>query len=294
MLPYPTKRGDENLFVVAFDAFSIIKEKVQNPTLWFLKKLAMPPKSRWKKYVPIHDCDSGMFDLSELMSGSAYSDAYNKFVVGPDKNDQLFVPFVAWIDETGLTKNMRHPYQPFLINCLLPKRECQRNRLLAYVPCISKSSAKKKRSAKNFNEVTPLQQYHSAMKVIFRMFDGAASEFKKKKITVTLGGTVKKGIIVPVLLYMKGDHKIHPANICSFGHTNGVICISCNGAAAWDADNAEIAIGEQINATELHIQNVEYSNITDQIDLLREFTSLYCYIIKINNSYVLPFKIESN
>ena len=33
VLPYPTKRGDKNLSVVAFDAFSIIKEEVQNPTL---------------------------------------------------------------------------------------------------------------------------------------------------------------------------------------------------------------------------------------------------------------------
>ena len=37
MLPYPTKRGDENLSVVAFDQFSIIKEGVQNSTLWFQK-----------------------------------------------------------------------------------------------------------------------------------------------------------------------------------------------------------------------------------------------------------------
>ena len=96
------------------------------------------------KYVSIYDCDSGMIDLSEPMSGSAYNDAYNKFMVGPDKNDHLFVPFAAWIDEIGLTKNMLHPCQPFLINCLLPKRECQRNRLLAYVLCILKSSAGKK------------------------------------------------------------------------------------------------------------------------------------------------------
>ena len=87
--------------------------------------MAMPPASRWKKYVPINDCDSRMINLSESVSGSAYSDAYNKFMVEIDKNDQLFVPFAAWIDETGLTKNMRHPCQPFLINCLLPKRECQ-------------------------------------------------------------------------------------------------------------------------------------------------------------------------
>ena len=92
------------------------------------------------------------------------------------------------------------------------------------------------------------------MQVIFRMFDDAAREFKKKKITVTLGGTVKKVFIVPVLLYMKGDHKNHQGNTCCFRHTNGTICISCNRAAAWDADNAEIAIGEQINATELHEQ----------------------------------------
>ena len=65
VLPYPTKRGDENLSVVAFDAFSIIKEEVQNPTLWFQKNLAMPPESKWEKYVPIYDCDSGIIDLSE-------------------------------------------------------------------------------------------------------------------------------------------------------------------------------------------------------------------------------------
>ena len=93
-----------------------------------------------------------MIDLSESMSGSAYSDAYNKFMIGPDKNDQLFVPFAAWIDETGLTKNLRQPCQPFLINCLLTKRECQRNRLLAYVPCIQKSSGEKKEEPKIPND----------------------------------------------------------------------------------------------------------------------------------------------
>ena len=35
-----------------------------------------------------------------------------------------------------------------------------------------------------------------------------------------------------------------------------------------------------------------YNSIKVKIYL--EFTSLYCYIIKINNSYVLPFKIETN
>ena len=92
--------------------------------------------------------------------------------------------------------------QPFLINCLLPKRECQRNRLLAYVPCIPKYPAEINRSAKTTNEETPLQHYHSAMKVIVWMFDDAACEFKKKKITITLGGTVKNVFIVPMLLYI--------------------------------------------------------------------------------------------
>ena len=72
-----------------------------------------------------------MIDATESISGSAYSDAYDKYMVRPDKNEKLVVPFAAWIDETGLTKNMRHPCQPFLINCLLSKREYQRNRLLA-------------------------------------------------------------------------------------------------------------------------------------------------------------------
>ena len=98
---------------------------------------------------------------------------------------------------------MRYPCQPFLINCLLPKRKSQKNRLLAYVPCIPKTSAEKKRSAKNSNEDTPLKQYHSARKVIFWMFDNTACEFKKKKITVTRGGTIENVSIVSVLLYMK-------------------------------------------------------------------------------------------
>ena len=97
-----------------------------------------------EKYVPIYDDDSGMIDVTESISGSAYSDAYDKYMEGPDKNQKLFVPFAAWIDETGLTKNLRHPCQPFLINCLLAKREYQRNRLLAYVPCMPKSSAEKR------------------------------------------------------------------------------------------------------------------------------------------------------
>ena len=112
------------------------------------------------------------------------------------------------------------------------------------------------------------------MKVIFRMFDDAARQFKKKKITVTLGGTVKEVFIVPVLLYMKGDHKSHQTNTCRFGTANGAICISCNRAPAWDADNAEQEIGEQIDATLLHKQNVEYSNITDKINLLNELIAV--------------------
>ena len=128
----------------------------------------------------------------------------------------------------------------------------------------------KKEKCQNSDKDTLLQQYHSATKVIFRMFDDAASEFKKKKITVTLDGTVKKVFMVPVLLYMKGDHKSHQENTCCFGHTNDAICISYNCAAAWDADNDKIAIREQINATVLHKKKVEYSNITEQINLLKE------------------------
>ena len=144
VLLYPTNQGDENRSVVAFDAFSINREEVQNPTLWFQFVLVMTPKSRWKKYVSIYDCDSEMIDLSESMSGSGYSDACNKYMVVPNKNDQLVVTFAAWIDITGLTKHMRYPCQPFLINLLSPKREYQRNRLLAYVPCTPKSSTKKR------------------------------------------------------------------------------------------------------------------------------------------------------
>ena len=75
VLPYPTKQGDENLSIVAFDIVSIIKEEVQNPELWHQKNLDMPPESRWKKCVPTYDCDSGVINLNKSMSGSTCSDA---------------------------------------------------------------------------------------------------------------------------------------------------------------------------------------------------------------------------
>ena len=35
VLPYPTKQGDKYQPIVAFDVISIVREEVQNPTLWF-------------------------------------------------------------------------------------------------------------------------------------------------------------------------------------------------------------------------------------------------------------------
>ena len=247
--------------VVAFDAFSIIEEEVQNPTLWFTENLAMNPKTKWTKNVPVHN-DSGMIDLSESISGSAYSDAYDKYIRGQQKNDHLLVPFAAWMDETGTTQNLRNPCMPFLINCLLVKRECQRNRLLAYVPCSTESSAEKKNSEQN-SQKTPLEKHHNALKVIFQMFNDAASQFKKKKTTVTFGGTVKQVFIVPVLLYMKGDHKSHQINTCRYGNNNSSICITCKYAPACEADNEAEVIGEQINAPNIHEQNLDYKSINE-------------------------------
>ena len=71
LLPYSTTTSsNDKMSVVAFDAFSIIEEEVQNPTLWFPENLAMYPKTKWTKNVPVHN-DSGMIDLSESISGSA-------------------------------------------------------------------------------------------------------------------------------------------------------------------------------------------------------------------------------
>ena len=47
-----------------------------------------------------------MIDLNESISGTAYSDGDNKYIVGPQRKDYLLVPFAAWINETGLTQNM--------------------------------------------------------------------------------------------------------------------------------------------------------------------------------------------
>ena len=270
VLPYyPTKSSKDKTSVVVFDAFRTIQEEVQNPTLWFQENLAMNSETKWGKNVPISSDDNGMIDLSESISGTAYSDAYDKYIVGPQRNDYLLVPFGAWIDETGLSPNLRHPCQPFLINCLLAKRDCQRNRLLAYVPSNMESSAEKTSRLKN-SEDSPLQKYHSAMRAIFQAFDDAARKFKEKKITVTLGGTVKEVFIIPVLLYMKGDHKSHQTNTCRSGMINNSICIMCNRAPAWEADNEKEVIGEKIDAKIIRQQNEEYSTIVEEIDALKE------------------------
>ena len=71
------------------------------------------------------------------------------------------------------------------------------------------------------------------MRAIFQAFDDAARKFKEKKITVTLGGTVKEVFIIPILLYMKGDHKSHQTNTCRSGMINNSICIMCNRAPTW-------------------------------------------------------------
>ena len=102
------------------------------------------------------------------------------------------------------------------------------------------------------------------------MFDDAARQFKKKKTTVTLGGTVKQVFIVPVLLYMKGDHKSHQINTCRYGNNNSSICITCKYAPAWEADNEAEVIGEPINALSIHEQNLDYESINEQIDVLQE------------------------
>ena len=95
------------------------------------------------------------------------------------------------------------------------------------------------------------------------MFDDATSKFKKKKITVTLGGTVKEVFIVSALLYMKGNHKCHQISTCHSEINGSAICITFNWAAAWEAYNETEVIGEQINATTTHQQNLDHISIME-------------------------------
>ena len=92
----------------------------------------------------------------------------------------------------------------------------------------------------------------------------------KKKIPVTLGGTVKQVFVVPVLLYMKGNHKSHRTITCHSGMINNSICIICNRAPAWEADNETEVIGEKINTKTICQQNKDYSTVVEEVDILNK------------------------
>ena len=151
--------GMQSTSLVVFDVKATILQEVQNLDLWKLENLAIKG-NRWRKHEP--ECNQGgMRNLSEAVSGEAYSRAYQKFVTNPEK--QLFVPFGCWIDESGVTGNLRHPVQPLLVKCLLLKRPLQRNCILSYIPCATKSSAENKQdTSSKVTRGNNLRNFHSA------------------------------------------------------------------------------------------------------------------------------------
>ena len=72
------------------------------------------------------------------------------------------------------------------------------------------------------------------MKVIFQMFDEIAYQFQTKQNVVTLGGIVIRMFIIPVILYMKCNHKNCQVNICCSESIGRSVCVTCNNGIVID------------------------------------------------------------
>ena len=240
----------EHRSFVAMDLRATILEELNHPVLKNPSNLALNPDTIWSMNQPIRRED-GSVDLTEVVSGSVYREAYQKMEV--DTETELCVPFSGYLDEIGITANLRNPTQPFLIKCLLPKMQKQWFCLLAYVPCELKSSAEKKhetgsKDSKSIN----LRNLHSAFQALFHRFDEVAESMQKESFNITLGNTVKKVRLVPVLLFLQGDHKSQQANTCWYGNA---CCIQCQSANVWDADQPTISAPVTISSTIVNTWN---------------------------------------
>ncbi len=244
--------------LVVFDVKATILQEVQNPDLWKSENLAVNGNG-WRIHEP--ECNqTGMRNLSQVVSGEAYSRAYQKFVTNPDK--QLFVPFGCWIDESGVTGNLRHPVQPLLVKCLLLKRHMQRNCILSYIPCARKSSAENKQDASS--EVTRgnnMRNFHDALSKVFEEWDKAASHFAEHSQQVTLGGLTSQKTIVPVIIFFLGDHKSQLMLSCAYSDS---ICSECNDAKPWQADIPNESISQEVDTASIRKWNETVMSLEEQ------------------------------
>ena len=260
-IPFQLRTKDNGMqatSLVVFDVKETILQEVQNPDLWKLDNLALNG-NRWYQHEPA--CNQiGMRNLSHAISGEAYSRAYKKHVTEPHK--QLFVPFGCWIDESGVTGNLRHPVQPLLVKCLLLKRAFQRNCILSYIPCATKSSAENKQDASS--EATRgnnLRNFHAALSKVFKEWDNAANHFADHPQQVTLGRSTAQMTIVPVILFFLGDHKSQLMLSCAYSNS---ICSECDNAKPWLADDPHESLCQEVDTAKIRECNESLMHVEEQ------------------------------
>jgi len=223
----------EKASFVGMDVQRTVLEDMGHPSIYRAENLSLNKDTMWSINQPRTD-EHGYTDLNDVVSASAYQEACARLEI--DEESELAVPYSGYIDEIGTTANLRNPTQPFLIKCLIPKRQLQRYRLLAYIPCEVKSAAEKKIETTGKDKSMHLRNLHTALSALFEEFDEAARNLRQEKTVVVMGGRVKEVRLVPFLLFIVGDHKSQQANTCRYGNSSYASCIQCQIAPAWEAD----------------------------------------------------------
>ena len=257
--------GEKESSLVIFDVKKTIIQEAQHPDLWHRDNLASKG-DRWFQHQPPHSDEKGMVDFSNTISGRAFARAYKKYIVDPDK--ELLVPFVAWIDESGVTGNLRHPVQPLLVKCLLLKKELQRFCPLAYIPCTTKSSAENKQdSSSEASRGINTRNFHAALSTVFREWDEAANWFAKNPQQVTLGRSTAKMVLKPVILCFLGDHKSQLMLSCLYSNS---VCSECQSANPWLADDHREKLKKDVDTREIRKCNLEMEELESKREELKK------------------------
>ena len=256
--------GEKDSSLVVFNIKETILQEVQHPDLWRRRNLALKG-NRWYQHHPQPD-GKGMVDYSNTTSGKAYAKAYEKYIVDPDK--ELLVPFVAWIDKSGVTGNLRHPVQPLLVKCLLLKKELQRFCPLAYIPCTTKSSAENKQdSSSEISRGINTRNFHAALSMVFRKWDETAAWFAVNPQQVTLGRSTAKMVIKPVILCFLGDHKSQLMLSCFYSNS---VCSQCQSANPWSADDHKETLKKFVDTRAIRKYNLELKELESKRAALKE------------------------
>ena len=266
-IPFRLETKDEGMkdsSLVVFDVKETILQEVQNPDLWHLGNLALKG-NRWFQHQPQSDGE-GMVDFSDAISGKAYARAYKNHITDPNK--ELLVPFVAWIDESGVTGNLRHPVQPLLVKCLLLKKALQRYCPLSYIPCGTKSAAENKQdSSSEVSRGINTRNFHAALSVVFREWDETAAWFAENPQQVTLGRSTAEMVIKPVILCFLGDHKSQLMLSCFYSNST---CSECQMVNTWSADDHLEKLNKLVNTRDIRQCNMELKSLETQRESLEE------------------------